>query len=137
MRNDLVEAERVRSIVGGFYSVYNELGFGFLEPVYCRALELELSDRGHSVAREVSVAIRYKGRLIGRQRMDLIVDDRIIVEVKSTERLAGVAARQLLNYLRASSYKVGMLLGFGPQPKFWRYVHSRKGLVEIDTGQPR
>lgn len=136
MRSDLVEAERVRSIAGGFYSVYNELGFGFLEPIYSGALEVELRDRGHSVAREVPAAIRYKGRIVGRHRLNLVVDDRIIVEVKSTERLSGVAARQLLNYLRASSHKVGVLLHFGPQPKFWRYVHSRKGLVEIDTGKP-
>ncbi len=69
--------------------------------------------------------------------MDIAVDDRVIVEVKATEHLAGVSARQLLNYLRATPFGVGLLLHFGPQPRFWRYVHSRKGPIRIDQGVPR
>jgi GxxExxY protein len=134
MRPPLVEAERVGSIVRGFYDVYNYFGFGFLEAIYSRALELELIDHSHSVRREVSVDIKYKGRHVGRHRMDLIVADRILVEVKSTEHLPGYTSRQLVNYLRATSFTVGLLLHFGPDPKFFRYVHSQKGLVQIDRG---
>lgn len=89
------------------------------------------------MAREVSVDIRYKGRHVARQRLDIVVDDRIIIEVKAAEKLSGVASRQLLNYLRATTYPVGLLLHFGPQPRFWRYVQSRQGLIEIDGSRPR
>jgi len=132
----IIERERVKSIVGGFYAVYNYFGFGLAEPVYAGALTLELQDRGHSVRREVSVDIKYKGRHVARQRLDVVVDDCIIVEVKATDQLSGWAARQLLNYLRATAYPVGLLFHFGPQPKFWRYVHSPRGLVEIDAAPP-
>jgi len=80
MRPDLLEAKRVHSIVGGFYDVYNYYGFGFLESAYAGALELELRDRGHVVARELSVDIKYKGRHVARHRIDMVVHQRVIRE---------------------------------------------------------
>ena len=118
----LVEELLTHSVIGGFFEVYNTLGFGFLEEIYVRSLERELKERGHSVAREVQVPVRYKGALIGFQRLDMIVDGKLIVETKSTYELHKAAPRQLYNYLRATGLEVGLLLHFGPKAKFQRMV---------------
>ena len=103
-----------------FLVVYNKLGFGFLENVYSGALLLESKRRGHHVAREVSVPILYDGVQIARYKMDFIVDDLVVVEVKSSAVLSPTDRRQVLNYLRATELEVGLLLHFGPTPKFYR-----------------
>ena len=83
MRGELLEAERVHSIAGGFFTVYNYFGGGGLcEFAYTGALEYELTLRGHKVDREVMVAVYYKDKLVARQRLDMIVDNRVIVESK-------------------------------------------------------
>ena len=128
MTNDkgLIHAPITRSINGAFFEVYNYYGYGLSESVYCGALELELMDRGHQVAREVLVEIEYKGRHVAWQRLDMLVDNRVIVEVKATEKLPPYSERQLLNYLRATPFQVGLLLHFGPEAKRYRYVDTVK-----------
>lgn len=121
-RHRLIYERLTHSVIGAFYEVYNTLGFGFLEDVYMTALEHELRARGHKVEREVIVIIRYKGRPIKRQRLDMLVDDKLIVEGKSTYELKKDATRQLYNYLKASDFNVGLFLHFGPQPKFFRLI---------------
>ena len=125
-RQVLVEEPLTRSVIGAFFEVYNTLGFGFLEQLYVAALEQELLARGHSVAREMSVRIMYKGFELGNQRLDMIVDDRLVVEVKSTLLLHPAATRQLFNYLRGSSLQVGLLLHFGPEPRFHRLICTNR-----------
>ena len=93
----LIEEELTRSVIGAFFDVYNTLGYGFLEHVYALALERELLGRGHRVGREVSVNIAYKGITLTSQRLDFVVDERLIVEAKSTQNLPAFAARQLLS----------------------------------------
>ena len=122
----LVEEKLTHSILRAFYDVYNELGYGFLEHLYVMALERELLSRGHMVAREVGVAVLYKGEELGFQRMDLVVDGKVIVETKSTEDLHKSATRQVYNYLKATSLEVGLLLHFGPEPRFFRLINQRK-----------
>jgi GxxExxY protein len=125
MRGELLEAERVHSIVAAFFTVYNYFGGGGLcEAAYSGALECELTLRGHKVDREVMAAVYYKGKLVARQRLDMVVDDRVIVESKATERLLPSAGPQLISYLRATTFEVGVLLHFGPHPKFYRFVDS-------------
>jgi GxxExxY protein len=109
-------------VIGAFFDVYNTLGYGFLEHLYVRAMEHELRGRGHRVAREVGVQVMYNDIVLGIQRLDLIVDDKLIVEAKATTDLHKSASRQLYNYLRASNLKVGLLLHFGPEPAFHRIV---------------
>ena len=121
---DLLEEELSKSVIGAFFRVYNTLGFGFLEQLYSVALERELVARGHRVSREFSVRVVYEGESLGMQRLDLVVDERLVVEVKSTKDLHKSAARQLYNYLRATNLEVGLLLHFGPEPKFFRLVCS-------------
>jgi len=125
-------------VIGAFYDVYNAMGYGFLEGTYLNALEAELTARGHEVAREVAVVIRYKGKPVGLQRIDMIVDGGVVVEVKSTERLAQSGHRQLLSYLAASDLEVGLLLHFGPEAKFYRHVSSNdRREPRSDEGTPR
>ena len=121
-RGELLEERLTHSVIGAFYDVYNTLGFGFLEQLYSAALEWELRERGHEVAREFSVPVLYKGLELGRQRLDLVVDGRLVVEVKSTHGLDPSATRQLSNYLRATRIEVGLLLHFGPVAQFQRIV---------------
>ena len=122
--DQLIERETTTHVIGAFFEVYNTLGYGFLERVCADALEIELVERGRSVRREVMIPIWYKGRRISPQRVDMIVDDRVLLEIKSTNVLPADAERQLMNYLRASSLEVGVLLHFGPKPRFKRRVQS-------------
>ncbi len=126
-RIPLPEERPTRSIIGAFFEVYNTLGFGFLEHVYVMALERELIDRGHRVAREVSVHVAYKDHVLAVQRIDMIVDEKVVVETKAGAELPGAAQRQLFNYLRATSLEVGLLLHFGLEPRFHRVFCSNKG----------
>lgn len=125
--NDLLEHKTSASIIGAFYEVYNSLGYGFLEQAYSLALEHELLERGHSVRREVTFTIHYKGKALTRHRLDMVVDEKVVVENKSTAVLPPFSKRQTLNYLRASGMEVGVVLHFGPEPKFLRVVHSQRG----------
>jgi GxxExxY protein len=120
----LIEERRTHSIIGAFYGVYRALGFGFIENVYVLAIERELLARKHRVAREVSVPVIYKGYELCTQRLDMIVDDKVIVEIKSTYDLHPIAKRQLYGYLRNTKLEVGLLLHFGRQPVFYRLVSS-------------
>jgi GxxExxY protein len=126
MERHLIEGSLTESVIGAFYDVYNTLGFGFLEHVYIVALERELLARGHRVAREVCVRVQYKGQELAQQRIDMVVDERLIVEVKSTYDLHKAAPRQVFNYLRATNIEVGLLFHFGPRPSFFRLISSNK-----------
>jgi GxxExxY protein len=109
-------------VIGAFYEVYNVLGFGFLEQLYVAALTRELRARGHLVECEVSVPVWYKGGVIGCQRLDLLVDSCVVVETKATQELHASATRQVYNYLRGTGLQSGLLLHFGPEPRFFRVV---------------
>jgi GxxExxY protein len=122
--NTLLQANITDKIIGSFFAVYNELGFGFLESVYANAMLVELSRRKALVKREVPVEVYFEGDPIGAFRLDMLVDEVVLVEVKSTELLSGAAERQVLNYLRATKIEVGMLLHFGPKPRYRRFVYS-------------
>jgi len=116
-----------RSVIGAYFEVYNTLGYGFVEHVYAAALEVELGGRGHRVGREVSVGIAYKGREIARQRLDMIVDDTLIVELKAGVELPPASLRQVFSYLRATQLQVGLLFHFGPKPAVKRA--ERRGAI--------
>lgn len=120
----LVAEDLTRSVIGAFYEVYNELGFGFLEKVYAKALQYELGVRGHRVSREAHLPVVYKGMKLMWQRLDFVVDDVLAVEVKSKTRLPPDTSRQLLSYISATSVEVGLVLHFGPRPTFFRVVAS-------------
>ena len=120
--HSLIERELTGSVIGAFFEVYNALGYGFLEHLYMSALEREMLVRGHRVAREALVRVMYKGAELGTQRLDMLVDEKLVVEAKSTYKLSDAAPRQLYNYLRATNLEVGLLLHFGPRPRFYRLI---------------
>ncbi len=118
----LLHEELTKQIIGAFFTVYNELGYGFVESVYKRALAVELQERGIAYEREVMFTVYYLGVDVGDYRADLVVEGKVIVEVKIADRLAPVHEVQVVNYLRAASIPVGLLLNYGPRPVFRRLV---------------
>jgi GxxExxY protein len=118
----LFEEALTRRIIGAFYDVYNALGYGFLESVYKTALEREIADRGLRVVREAGAEVRYKGTVVGVFRADLLVESRVVVELKACRRLEPAHPAQVVNYLRATDLEVGLLLHFGPRPAFQRFI---------------
>ena len=99
-------------IIGCAIEVHRELGPGLLENVYEAALCLELTAVGLRTLRQVELPVVYKGQLIGQYRLDLLVEDQVVVEVKSVERLDPVFDAQLLTYLRVTGKHVGLLINF-------------------------
>jgi GxxExxY protein len=121
-----VEKDLSYVIVGCFFWVYNTLGYGFLESVYARALEVALRLKGLRVQREVPVTILFEGVEVGQHRMDMIVENKIIIENKSTEKLTDIPKRQLRNYLSATNLELGLVLHFGPQANYYRVIRKKK-----------
>ena len=100
-------------IRGAIYDVYKELGPGLLESVYEEALAFEIERHGLKVERQVQVPITYKGNVLKTElRLDLLVEDKVIVELKSVEEMKKVFSKQLLTYLRLMDKKVGLLVNF-------------------------
>jgi GxxExxY protein len=122
----LIEEELTEALIGVFYDVYNSPGYGFLEHVYMLAMERELTRLGHSVARERSTPVYFKGDPLCLYRIDMVVDDKVIIETKATEQLHPSATRQLRNYLKATDIEVGLLLHYGPEPRYYRQVLSNE-----------
>jgi GxxExxY protein len=124
----LLEEALTHRIIGAFFHVYNALGYGFLEAVYARALELELARRGLQAAREASINVWYGEEIVGQYRADLLVENVVVVELKAHRTLVPQDRAQLLNCLRASDLEVGLLLNFGARPAFLRVVSSNETL---------
>jgi GxxExxY protein len=119
------QAELTGAIVGAFYRAYNRLDYGFLEHVYLEAMVIELEKLGLRVRAEAPIDVWYDGKRIAVYRADLLVEESIVVELKSSHSLDAAAKRQLLNYLRCTDIEVGLLLHFGPKPSVKRLVHTR------------
>ena len=110
------------ALIGACFEVYNEMGNGYLEDVYQESIELELVDRGISFVAQPKLPIFYKGRLLRKHyEADLLVLDKIIVEIKAVKALLPEHEAQLLHYLKSTGRKVGYLVNFGAFPKLdWR-----------------
>ena len=124
-RLQLLEGEPTGKIIGAFYECYNTLKFGYLESVYRRALAVELRLRGIAFQMEARVEVIYKAVAVGNFRVDLLVENRVVVETKASSILGPTDKQQLLNYLRATNLRVGLLLHFGPEAEFHRVVNER------------
>jgi GxxExxY protein len=121
----LMHANVTEHIIGAFYAVYDQLGAGFLEAVYKKALVIELQEAGIAASSEARVDIAYRGRNVGHYIADLLVEQSVIAEVKAARALTDDHRAQVMNYLRATNIEVGLLLNFGPKPTFERVVYSR------------
>ena len=100
-------------IIGCAYRVHNELGPGFLEKVYENALKIDLEDKGLVVEQQCPISVRYRGRVVGDFHADLMVEKRMIVELKAVRNLAQEHEVQLVNYLTATGIEDGLLINFG------------------------
>ena len=118
---DLKHKEITEKILHAFFKiVYPQLGYGFLEKVYENAMIIALTALGLKVQQQVKIAVYFQGQVIGEYFADLLVENVVIVELKAVSRLLLEHEAQLLNYLRATPYEVGLLLNFGPKPTFVR-----------------
>jgi len=115
-------SELTSAIIGAFYDVYNELGYGFLEKVYENALVYELRKRGYRVLQQAPVEVYYDGLQVGQYFADLLVNATVILELKAAEGIVEEHEAQLLNYLKATDIDLGLILNFGPKPQIKRMV---------------
>jgi GxxExxY protein len=115
--------ELTYQINGAVYEVNKVLGHGFLEKVYENALLIELKSRGLKAEAQVPISVEYKGEVVGEYFADIVVEDQVILELKSVESLQKVHEAQLLNYLKATGYGLGLLVNFThPKAQLKRFV---------------
>lgn len=117
----LLHGELTEKIIGVFYSVYNQLGSGFLETVYRNAMMIALRTADLNCQSEHPIAVRFQGQIVGSYFADFLVEGKVIVELKALRHLELIHEAQLMNYLRATEVEVGLLLNFGPRAQFKRF----------------
>jgi GxxExxY protein len=120
-----------KKIIAAAYTVHKELGHGFLEKVYKNALAVELEETGLKCVLEFPLKVSYRGRTVGDYFADIIVDDKIIVEVKAVGKLESVHEVQLVNYLKGTGINVGLLINFG------KSVEVKRRIFGYDIGEER
>ncbi len=118
----LLHGEITDVILRCYFEVYNELGPGFLESVYKKALCIAINDAGMKTIAEKELSVSFRGHDVGVFRADLIVDDKVVVELKAARAMERQFEAQLINYLKASQMEVGLVLNFGPKAEFRRIV---------------
>lgn len=123
---EYLHQELTSKIISCFYKVYNTLGFGFLEKVYENAMLIELNESGLTTERQKPISVFYNEKLVGEYFADLIVDSKVIIELKAAESLIEEHELQLINYLKATDVEVGLLLNFGKKPEVRRKILSNK-----------
>jgi len=122
--NDLLYKELTSRIIHCFYTVYNTLGFGFLEKVYEKALMIELRKNGIKAEKQKPITVYYHDEIVGEYFADIIVEDVVIIELKAAEYLVLEHELQLINYLKATDKEIGLLLNFGKKPEFRRKIFT-------------
>ncbi len=124
MADQLLHGDVTDAIIKSFYHVYNSLGYGFLEKVYENALKVSLSRNDWDVKQQWPITVCFEHEKVGDYFADLVVDDSVILEIKAAHALAPEHEAQLINYLKATGYQVGLLLNFGPKAEFRRKVFT-------------
>ena len=125
----LQHGELTEKIIGVFYDVYNELGYGFLESVYEESLVIALLETCLKVERQLAIPVWFRGHQVGQFRGDILVEGKILLELKSTRTLEAAHEAQLLHYLKSTEIEIGLLLNFGSRPQFRRLLfdnHRKK-----------
>ena len=120
----LLHQSIANTILKVYYEVYNELGHGFLEKVYQNAMYFELKARGLKVESQKEIKVYFKQQLVGEYYSDLIVENKVIIELKATEVLMNAHVAQTINYLKATPIEIGILLNFGSEPEFKRLIYT-------------
>ena len=124
MMKNFPHQELTKSIIGLYYDVYNELGYGFMEKVYHNAMLIELKKRGFEIDNQKKLNVLYKNEIVGEYVPDIIVNNKVIFELKTVEYLLDIHENQLLNYLKATDCEVGIILNFGKDPQFIRKIFT-------------
>ena len=120
----MLHQELTEEIISAFYKVYNTLGYGFLEIVYKNDMFFELLDSELECRTEQPVDVYYEQRMVGKFFVDILVENKVILELKSAECIREEHEAQLLNYLKATNIEIGLLLNFGKKPEFKRFIYS-------------
>jgi GxxExxY protein len=129
--------ELTEQIIQCFFEVYRQLGFGFLEKVYEHAMIIELQRKGLHAKGQRRTSVFYKGLPVGEYFADIVVEEAVIIELKTAETLVIEHETQLINYLRATNIEVGLLLNFGKKPEIRRkiFTNDRKTVQNtVDSG---
>jgi len=119
-----IHRKLTEKVIGVFYDVYNELGFGFLESVYQSAMIQALRSVGLKADGQTKLPVYFRGIVVGDYIADIVVESKLLLELKAADDLASAHDAQLLNYLKATTVELGLLLNFGPKPKIKRLVFS-------------
>jgi len=117
-------ADITEKIIKAYYNVYNKMSFGFLEKVYENAMIIELKKFGLNAERQKPIIVYYEEKIVGEYFADLIVEDKVIIELKAKGKLLEEHEAQLTNYLKATEMEVGLLMNFGTKPSFKRKISS-------------
>jgi len=118
-------SDLTEKIINAAYKVHNVLGFGFLEKVYQNALMIELKRMGLKVTSEMPIKVYYRNEIVGEYIADIIVEDKVILELKAVKDLAEIHEVQLVNYLKATGIEVGLLINFGHSVQVKRKVFDK------------
>jgi GxxExxY protein len=113
-------------IIKAYYTVYNKLGYGFLEKVYENAMVIELRKKGFEIKQQHPIKVFYDNLEVGSYYADLIVNNSVIIELKAAEAICEEHEAQITNYLRATDIEVGLLLNFGKTAQYKRKVFSNE-----------
>ena len=124
MKESYKHTEITEKIIKAFYNVYNKLGYGFLEKVYQNAMYFVLKSLGYKVEAQKQIKVYFKQQLVGEYYSDLLVEDKVIVELKACDLLMNIHVAQIMNYLKATEIEVGLLLNFGEEPEFKRLIYT-------------
>ena len=116
----LLHSDLTSKIIECFYEVYNRLGLGFSRKIYVKSLSLELTNKGLSVDENHEVEIHYRTEKVGEEQVDLLVENKVILQLFNDKHLDKYKEQQVYNQLRSSAYEVGMILNFGEIPEFKR-----------------
>ncbi|MBC8440395.1 MAG: GxxExxY protein [Deltaproteobacteria bacterium] len=123
---DFKHTDLTKKIIAIFYQVYNTLGYGFLEKVYEKAMMFEFKKAGISANSQFPIKVDYQGHIVGEYFADILIENKVIIEIKAAKDLSLENEAQLLNYLKATQAEVGLLLNFGPEPQIKRKAFDNK-----------
>lgn len=126
MNTEFLYKDLSDKIIKAYYKVYNRLGYGFLEKVYENALAIELKSQNLQILTQKQIKVFYEANEVGFYIADIIVESKIILEIKASEYIVEEHEYQLLNYLKATEIEVGLLLNFGKTPAIKRKIFENK-----------
>jgi GxxExxY protein len=113
-----------KKIIGAFFEVYKELGYGFSEKVYENAFLFALKGKGLQAEAQTPVQVYFQGQIVGIYIVDILVENKVILELKAVQQISDIHEAQLLNYLKATEIEVGLLFNFGPEGTFKRKIYD-------------